>query len=89
MNGISTQLILETMTEGIQENTVGLLAIVSILQEKGIITKNEYEEYKEKELKEIEIAVEKAIAEIQKKYDEEEESAPKKGFSWFGKAGEA
>ena len=54
-------LILDTMTEGIQGNTVDVLALLSLLEDKGLITREEFNVYRKKEETKMEEMVEKAL----------------------------
>lgn len=96
MDEENVSLIFDTITQAIQENTIDSLALLSLLEDKGVITREEFKHYREKETKKMEEMVEKALSSLKSKFEEEhpllgkldsEDSAFLKGF--YGKPGKA
>jgi hypothetical protein len=96
MDEKQVSIIFDTITQAIQENTIDSLTLLSLLEDKGVITREEFKQYREKETKKMEEMVEKALSSLKSKFEKEhpllgnldtEDSAFLKSF--FGKPGEA
>lgn len=88
-------LILDTITEGIQANTIDVLTLLSLLEDKGVITRKEFNTYRDREEKKMEEMVEKALEKVKKQIQKDNplfklESDDENFLNgYFGKGGEA
>ena len=85
--------IFNTLSVGVQDNTVLLSALINILIDKGIFTLEEFQDYKQKEDNRMEELIEKALSELNEVISEKLPKGKKddslSSFGMFGKPGEA
>lgn len=78
------EILLDTMGDVVQDNSVMITALVKLLIEKNVITSEDFEKLKEVENKEIDDIVENLMNKL-----EDNSSESKTSFGLMGKGGDA